>query len=290
MARAARWHPLTSPDPLADMTFQTVLSASIAHLPYRRPQSGPTTRSERPAWHGFDSLATHGRPVTVMGVSRSNGLSYPSVGRRAMELIESGHLARHGSRLSVPARLVQTPDFAAVVTADAAALGQFVAQLAAADHPIARRLPPLSATGIPDDVAACALLAFSLRVLETLTTLYGDVTDGRLIAAAVAANIRHITTDPVAARRYAAEADPPPDAERRPISLRELARQAGRPFETVRRRCTVLIETGVMEMRGDGVVVPVRILMGEAQRANNRRVAQHVDQLLRLLASIAAPG
>lgn len=281
MARAARWHPLTSPDPLADLTVQTVLSAGIAHLPYRTP--GPAT-----TWHGFSSVATHGRAVTITAVSRSNGLSYPSVRRRALELIEEGRLVRRGSRLEVPASMLGSPAFAQVVAADAAALAHFVEQLAATGHPLARRLGSAAAR-LPDDVAARALLAFSLRAVETLTALYGDITIGRLVVATVAANVRHITNDPAAARLYAVEGAPPPDSERRPISLRELSRQAGRPFETVRRRCAELIEQGVMEVRGDGVVVPVRYLMGEAQRANNRRMAQHVDHLLRLLASIAPP-
>ena len=160
--------------------------------------------------------------------------------------------------------------------------------LASAGYAPAARTIEAGAAELPAGVAERLLLAFVLRVLESFTGLYGDVVTGTILSATIAANIRHVTEDPVLARRYASEDMPPPDALRVPIALRALARAIDLPFETVRRRVATLVAEGRIVWRDDGVVVPTHVLLDDRQRDNNRRILAHFERMLQAFGALAA--
>ncbi|MHA6722540.1 hypothetical protein [Sphingomonas sp. RS2018] len=66
----------------------------------------------------------------------------------------------------------------------------------------------------------------------------------------IVANVRHITIDPVLADRYAY--DPTPDALRRPIGARAIAKLTGLSYGTVYRHCRLLAELDVIRYDGTG--------------------------------------
>ena len=86
---------------------------------------------------------------------------------------------------------------------------------------------------------------------------YGrDATDGLLLLAITQANLTPINRDPVLQRLYATIDQPPPDALRRPVSMNALSSSLGIPFETVRRRVTLLAKDGVVDVTSTGVYLP----------------------------------
>lgn len=69
-------------------------------------------------------------------------------------------------------------------------------------------------------------------------------------------NVRHITRDE-GPSRYAAIFDFPPDSERRPINIRQLALATRLPYETVRRQAQMLVRDGIcVAIPGKGIFTP----------------------------------
>lgn len=279
LARAQRWAPLMPAERLAGLVVQTVLSAGIAHLPYRDPASG--------AWIGIDVAPDRARPTAVMAVRRSLELPYASIARRVDELVAAGTLLKERRGVRVAPALFGDGAMARVAAADRAELAETIALLAAAGHDPAPALRDGGLARLPAPVVERALLAFSLRALESVKQLYGDVVSGMVAVTIIAANVEHLTQDPALDRLFVDQETPPPDALRRAIPVRELARRMEMPFETVRRRVSDLRARDLVELHDDGIVLPARVLLREAQLADNRRMAGHFHWLLATLADLA---
>ena len=277
LARGARFRALFATDQLADIIVETVLSASMAHLPLR----------EAGHWIAIGDAVRLGRPVSAAAIAQSMQLAETTVRRRAAILVDAGLLWREPGGFRLAAEFGTGGAIADVVAANAADLFRTLEQLARAGYEPAVRAVATGVPSLPAGVVERPLLVFALRVLEQFTALYGDVTGGTLVAAIVAANVRHVTDDPALARAYASEGAIPPDAERRPLSLRALARSTGIPFETVRRRVDALIAAGIAARGVAGVIVPSAVLGGARHTANNRRIVDHFDALLEQLTTLA---
>ena len=280
LARNQRWLPLMPDDRLAGLVFETVLSAGVAHLPYHTPGADPE-------WLGLISAAARARPVTMLAITESLDLSYASVSRRVGVLIGAGLLVKEARGVRVAPERLADGRLAAIAQDDRAALAETVALLAAAGH---GRAPTLTAGGldrIPADVVERLLLAFALRALEPIKTLYGDVLDGILAATITAANIGHLIENPALGNQFAGEDAPPPDVLRQPIPIRELARRAGLPFETVRRRVNALRDADLLVCTDAGVVLPTRVLMRDVNLADNVRLMRQFHRLLETLTDLA---
>ena len=104
-------------------------------------------------------------------------------------------------------------------------------------------------------VAARLGAAYMMRSLALLASLH----DGDLMLAIIAqritsANVAHLDAgDGLDA--YPDNDTPPPDSERRPISISRLARSMGLPFETTRRYVHRLLESGACVKVKGGVIV-----------------------------------
>jgi DNA-binding IclR family transcriptional regulator len=282
LARSRRGLALVPQERLAGFVFEVVLSASIAHHPYRDAGTG--------RWVGVEDASTLGRPVSATAIALSMRLPHTTVRRRTAELVESGLLVRGKAGFSVAPSFFENGVLAHLAADDASDLARALRALADAGYAPATTALNAGVAALPPGVVERLLLAFSLRALETLTDLYGDVTAGTIVAAITAANVRGITADPQLAARYAEEDMPPPDTLREPISLRALSRAIDLPFETVRRRVRALVTQGIVVSKGDGVIVPARVLFGARHIENNRRIALHFEQLLQTLVLLTHIG
>jgi len=279
LARSRRGLALVPQERLAGFVFEVVLGGSIAHHPYRDAASG--------RWMGVEDAATLGRPVNATAIAHSMRLPHTTVRRRAAELVEEGLLVRGDSGFCVAPGFFEGDVLARLAAEDAADLMRMLGTLAEAGYDPAIAALDAGVTALPAGVVERLILAFSLRALETLTELYGDVTAGTIVAAITAINVRRVTADPDLARLYSAEDMPPPDDLREPVTLRALARAIDLPFETVRRRVVALVAAELVAWKDGGVFVPARVMLGERHIANNRRITLHFDQMLATLATLA---
>jgi DNA-binding IclR family transcriptional regulator len=280
LARSRRGLALVPQERLAGFVFEVVLGGSIAHHPLRDPATG--------RWIGVEHAATLGRPVNATAIAHSMRLPHTTVRRRAAELVEAGLLVRCPAGFSVAPAFFEGDTLARLAAEDAADLMRALHKLAARGYAPASRALDAGAEALPAGVVERLLLAYCLRVLETLTELYGDVTAGTIAAAITAANVRRVTEDPQLSRLYSSEDMPPPDTVREPISLRALSRAIDLPFETIRRRVHALIGAGIVVRSGDGVMVPAAVLLSPRHVENNRRIALHFEQMLQSLANLGS--
>lgn len=280
LARSRRGLALVPQERLTGFVFEVVLGGSIAHHPYRDPASG--------RWIGVEDAGMLGRPVNATAIAHSMRLPHTTVRRRAAELVEAGLLVRGAAGFSVAPRFFEGDVLTRLAAEDAADLMRALRKLADLGYAPAAKALDAGAADLPPGVIERLILAFSLRVLETLTDLYGDVTAGTIAAAITAANVRRVTQDPQLSRLYSSEDMPPPDTVREPISLRALSRAVDLPFETIRRRVHALIVAGIVVRKDDGVVVPVAVLLSERHIGNNRRIALHFEQMLQAFASLSS--
>ena len=280
LARVRRWHVLVPQERINGVVFDVVLSAGIAHLAFCDPGSGE--------WVGVEQAARLGRPVNATAIAQSMGLPLTTVRRHAGALVDAGLLVRAAAGFAVAPAIFAGDGVAAIAAGDAADLMRVLGVLADTGYAPAAKALASDPSRLPAGLVERLLLVFAVRALESFTGLYGDVVTGTILVAMIAANVRHVTGDPVLARRYAEEDTPPPDSQRRPVALRVLARAIDLPFETVRRRVAAQVAAGNVVWRGDGAIVPTHVLLDERHRDNNRRIIGHFEQMLQTLASLAA--
>ncbi len=80
----------------------------------------------------------------------------------------------------------------------------------------------------------------------------GDLLGVLVMAALSSGNCAHLPVD-----QFATLDKAPPDRDRRPLTIRQVAQSLGQPYETVRRRFVVLEAAGKIARRGrDGFIVP----------------------------------
>lgn len=276
LGRGEAWASLTPRDYLDSLIYLTVLGGSIAHLPLRDAETG--------RWFAVEDAELLGRPVSVAAVAQSLVVPYTTVRRRCAAMARSGQLRCEATGFQVAAAF-SSRLYAGETTRGFA---RCLEALGAAGYAPAQRALAADVLRLPPGVAERMVIAFQLRTLEPLTRVYGDVADAMVVAAIVAANVRHITADVALARRYAAEDRMPPDDVRRPIAVRELARDLRQPFETTRRRVAALVDRAVVVRHDEGVVVPTRVLAGPDIAAYNRRMIGFLEQMLDTMVAAAA--
>lgn len=278
-ARWLRWKALVPNERLSAFVFDLVLSASIAHHPFRDPALGQ--------WIGIEDALILGRPVTGTAMARSMRLPHTTVRRQAAELVDAGLLARDVGGFRIAPTIFIDGSINGFAVADAADLTRSLEALAHSHYAPAVVALEAGVAALPAGVVARVVVAFALRAMETFTELYDDVATGTIVSGIIAANVRHITEDPALARLYAGEDTPPPDEMRRPVAVRALSRQLDIPFETVRRRVAALIAEGRVTWLADGVIVPSRVLLSDRHIDNNRRIILHFEQMLTTLTALA---
>lgn len=260
------------------VVFGTVLSASIAHHPLRDPASGELL--------GITAARDRARPVSASAIALPMSLPPTSVRRYADELAAAGLLSRGPAGYTIAASVFADTRLTGVLADDAADVVRALHALGKAGFESATQAIECGVADLSPDVVSHLLLVFALRSMETFAALYNDFTTGAIVTAIIAANIRHITEDVALAQLYAAEDAVPPDTVRQPVALRSLARALDIPFETVRRRVAALVAGGVVIWKDNGVIVPAAVLQSERHIENNRRIAQHLEQMIAALVAL----
>lgn len=109
---------------------------------------------------------------------------------------------------------------------------------------------------------------FVLRWADLVSDLFdGDHLAALVLNTILRLNVRHVFEDPVLNLRYGG-LEPPPDEERRPVTISEAARTLAMPRVTTGRYVKWMMARGSLEHRGRaGLIVPVRELVHDESMA-----------------------
>jgi hypothetical protein len=228
------------------------------------------------------------RPVSVARLAASTGLPLGSARGIVERLIEVGDCVRVDGGLIVPRAVYERPESTRLAMANLRHVSEFVRKL------LRRGLVPEAPAMLPAWEMAVAPSAmapivirqsagYCLRALRLLADVYGDIRTGIVAHAIVTANTEHLDALMGEGWRYAGIDQPPPDEVRRPVSVSEIARLLGVPYETLRRQVRRLNEAGVCVRVDGGLIVPMAVLeqpaAAPAMLANVRYVRNFLDIL-----------
>ncbi len=130
-------------------------------------------------------------------------------------------------------------------------------------------------------------LEYVLRTLQLLATpLEGDILLGIVAGAIVVANAGYLDRAGVDAH-YSELDELPPDAVRKPVTVRALAGSLGIPYETTRRYVNRLTALGIC-VRVDGGVIATAAALGGA--ASHMALAANLANLRRLYRGLRRAG
>lgn len=132
----------------------------------------------------------------------------------------------------------------------------------------------------PAGVATRAGVDFLLdQLVEAAASHDGDLLAALVLAALASGNCAHLP-----ANHFATLDNPPPDRERRPVSVRRIAQSLGQPYETVRRRFVALEAAGLVVRRGrGGFIVPEAADRSQDRLEEARRTHGKIQRLLTTL-------
>jgi len=125
---------------------------------------------------------------------------------------------------------------------------------------------------------------YILRWVEIANETHGvDLIYSLVFTTLWAGNVSHLR-----GKTYADVDDIPPDEERRPITIRQVADSLGLPYETVRRRVVEMLERGMARKVGrEGFIVPAEAM--ERPEVVNSLKRSHTS-LLRFLRELKSLG
>ncbi|WP_304273384.1 helix-turn-helix domain-containing protein [Caulobacter segnis] len=120
------------------------------------------------------------------------------------------------------------------------------------------------------------------QLVEGAASHDGDLLAALVLAALSSGNCAHLPAD-----RFATLDNPPPDRDRRPVSVRQIAQSLGQPYETVRRRFVALEAAGLVVRRGrGGFIVPEAADRSKERLDAARRTHGKIQRLLKTLQAL----
>ena len=139
----------------------------------------------------------------------------------------------------------------------------------------------LSAEGrLPAAAAARVATDFLLdQLIAGLEAYDGDLLSVLVLAALSSGNCAHLP-----AEAFAIPDRAPPDRERRPLTVRQVAQSLGQPYETVRRRFVALETGGQIIRRGrNGFIVPEANDNAPERQEAARRTHAKIQRMMKTL-------
>jgi len=124
---------------------------------------------------------------------------------------------------------------------------------------------------------------YILRWVEIANEAHGvDIIYSLVYTTLWAGNVSHLR-----GKVYAEIDDIPPDEERRPITIRQVADSLGLPYETVRRRVVEMLKRGVAKKVGrEGFIVPGEALARPEMVTSLRRSHTSLTRFLKELKTL----
>ena len=116
-----------------------------------------------------------------------------------------------------------------------------------------------------------------------------DLISSLLIAGVMSANVEATQQHPTALRRHPGLGDVPDDL-RRPVNTLSLAMSLGIPRETARSKLAALVTRGVLERRGDGVLLGSNVIQSDPFVAAVSSFLQMTSEFIDGLAALEACG
>jgi hypothetical protein len=143
--------------------------------------------------------------------------------------------------------------------------------------------PPTSPL-VPSRVIVRASGDYLVRRAAEGIRAFGSLRRVVILTAIGVANVQPIATSAVLTWRYAHVDQIPPDHERQPVSLKELATALNIPPEVAREEVGALIELGLCERALGGVLIPSRVIQSPLiSRLNDSNLVcfrQMIDELM----------
>jgi hypothetical protein len=231
------------------------------------------------------------KPVAILAVAESLGLPFETTRRRVGRLMRRGACIRVGGGVIIPTAFLTRRQPSRALT-NIGYVRKFVRDLAAAGLTeatlVARALPAAEEDAAIARTVTRLSADYALRALQLLVATYGDVRTGIVAQTIVTANTAHLAAETSAAARYAGIDETPPDAVRKPVSVRRLAEWLRLPYETTRAQVQRLIAAGVCVRAEDGVFVPTAVLETPAAARSTLANAALVRKFMRDLLAAAS--
>lgn len=239
-------------DRAVDRDLVTTLTfLSIARANMRQFTKDPD-RSMRYAAMDAVPPDTERVPVTVYAVAKELGIPYETVRRHAAKLRKDDLCEAVPGGLIIPNRAFFNAAMLEAVTAHWALTQELVNSAGGYATPLSD--PP------PGDVSRQVVrlgVDYFLDVIALIgRTLEVDALGALVMRAVSFVNVEQHAYDPTA---YPDVPVGPGDSEREPVSVYAVAKTLSLPYETTRRHVRRLMELGLLEKSGAGVIVPARV-------------------------------
>ncbi len=277
-------------DLLDTVVFATIHTSNLSLLAHN-------AAAARELFEAMDGLTDDQlRPVSINAVAKSFAIPYETARGAANRLIARGYCAKTPRGFIAPAAALMRPEFGAAEREVSRVLGETLARLIGIGFDFDQiaavgGMAPSADTRLvpPPSMRHVSWLAteFMLRTVEGSSPLFGDFTAGFVFAGVMTANTRGFTYDPKQAWAYAGINTPPPNAMRKPVSVRRLSEQLNLPFETVRRHVNRLVKDGFLLRLHDGVIAPTEVMQDQRLLGRSPVVAM---RFMRLIADLKRAG
>ena len=266
-------------DVRSGLLVMAINTANVAHIDLRTEEGRRAAASD-----GVISDDAR-KSVSVARLAAATGLPLASTSRIVRQLIDTGDCIAVDGGVIVPRIGLRRPKTVRLATANLRNVSEFVRKLLArglVDEAPAAAQGPVERSAMPAVVTRQSA-EYVVRAFRLLTDTYGDIQSGIVAQSIVAANTAHLEALMGEGWRYAGLDQPPPDEVRRPVSVSELARSLGLPYETLRRQVRRLIQAGVCVRVAGGLVVPMAVLEQPAAVSAMLANVRYVREFVRIL-------
>ncbi len=254
------------------LTLSAIQHANVEHL----------SRDPHTSW-AYAYVAppdSERRPISVHALAETLSSSPETTRRHVDALVAAGLCVRlPGQGVIVPAGHFDTPSTTEQRGHLVTRFASLISELRRVSFPLEARRPNaepfrarLSDSPPPEFLIGRGVTHFVLRVILDGIPVHGDYTTGVLFCMVMVENTRHFTYDPEVAWRFASAEQAPPDSLRRPAAARSIATALGMPYTTARRRLNRMVESGRLECRDGGYIVPNRAMDSPVMLANGLRI------------------